>query len=159
MKITRNDDGIMVVSFVYDTNVEGFAINNPSRGEVFTAFQKPLLASMIRRQKACEANLAKHAGDSVLTANGNVIAWKREGGTYGYFNIPSWEVIKDTVRLLETGKISAILNDRRMVDQIIKAIMNDPKFDRSEQVHNNIKIPFSMLVSTLVDQFAQLIYE
>ena len=85
---------------------------------------KELLVNALKaRIQECENNLAdnvKHA----FAPNEYQIFWQRNDGELDYFNIPSYECMKNTVQLLENEQFVDVARDRFALDQIVKALLN-----------------------------------
>lgn len=164
MKIYKNQQGNLCVGFEFtQTEYTKDIVENPDPNTVLYAWREVLIGTLQRRIKACESIMAHHLGDSFLTQGDNVIAWKRNNGTYGYFNIPTWELMKDCLEHLKKRDISTIVENEMFIEQLIKAIMNDAEINRSFEApsswlgHNGkeVKIPFSMLTSALFELFSR----
>lgn len=114
--------------------------------ELIRAFSYRLIDSLKRRMAACQKNLLNHIND--CTAYGGcTIMWIRKDGTKGYFNIPSFETMKDAVDALEHRNWWTFYRSKPMVDQTIKALMNDPEQDHSDAE----QFRYSELVSALCE--------
>lgn len=131
-------------------NDEGFNTCNPGKAlDIVGSFSGYLIVLLTRRKDACMKLLRNHIND-VFYNNGFTIAWHRKDGTTGYFNIPSYQVMEDAIKLLKDGKYKVFLEYTAMVDQTIKAIANDPELDHSDCG----SFKFSELVSVLCEYHA-----
>ena len=85
---------------------------------------KELLVNALKtRIQECENNLADNVNHA-FTPNECQICWHRTNGELDYFNIPSYECMKNTVQLLENEQFVDVARDRFALDQIIKALLN-----------------------------------
>lgn len=112
---------------------------------VLKAFKERLIKTIEDRQKACLRHLLAHT-DTIIYNDGRHIEYKRNDGTIGNFEVPSYETMTKAIKLLRTEMYEAFLENRVCLDQTIKALLNDPNLDRSDIDH----FKYSKLVSILM---------
>jgi hypothetical protein len=126
---------------------EGRNICNPGKAlDIIGSFSAYLTLLLKRRKEACMKLLRSHIND-IFYNNGFTIAWHRKDGTVGYFNIPTYETISNAIHTLQLGNYKMFLDSKPMVDQAIKAIMNEPELDHADSG----SFKFSELVSVLCE--------
>ena len=95
-------------------------------------FSDTLTATLHRRMSACQKNLLNHLED-ITYNDGLRIHWKRKDGSEGKFFVESYEVMSKCLVLLGMKRYGEILDNWAMIDQIIKALMNDTQQDRKDR--------------------------
>jgi hypothetical protein len=148
MKVEVKNNAVEITTTIpLMMNDEGFNACNPKKAsEIVSAFRTYLITLIGNRMEACIRLLRSHLND-VFYNNGYTIAWHRKDKTIGYFNIPGYQVMKDAVELLKNDECKKFMESKPMVDQAIKAIMNDPNLDHSDAG----PYKFSELVSVLCE--------
>lgn len=98
---------------------------------IIKAFSPRIIASFERRMQACQRNLLNHLED-IEYNDGMHICWSRKNGTYGYFNIPSFNAMKDAIKALSQGQFKSFVENKFWIDQALKALLNDTEQDHSD---------------------------
>ena len=75
---------------------------------------------------ACIVHLELHFDDIEYADSYGHIVWKRQDGTRGQFNVPSYKVMEQAISLLKQGKFGEFLENPLIIDQTLKALLNDP---------------------------------
>lgn len=128
-------------------NEEGRNICNPEKAlMIIDSFSSYLVTLLKNRKEACMKLLRSHLND-IFYNNGFTIAWHRKDGTTGYFNIPTYKLMCEAIQALKLGNYEIFLNSKPMIDQAIKAVMNEPSLDHSDAG----TFKFSELVSVLCE--------
>lgn len=111
---------------------------------IFNAFSSRIIAALKRRQAACKAKLFKNIGTAFTDSNGMQI-WYKEGNRLCSFNMLSYAAMSDCIKAFQFSEYHAVLREPAWIDQIIKALLNDP-----EQNHEDAGgFKYSELVSML----------
>lgn len=110
------------------------------------AFSQFLVESLERRMEACQRHLLEHIGElCFVTEHAEHIEWKT-----GQFNTISFETMQQSVSWLHTGMYEEFLNTTSMVDQLLKALLND-----TEQHPDRVgDFKYSELISLLTEHHA-----
>jgi hypothetical protein len=119
---------------------QGFAL------DVIGSYREYLIKVLNNRMQACVNNLFNHRDDVVFN-DGQQIVYKRKDGSHHSFNVPSYMQMQDCLFALEHGMYKDILRNKVWIDQIIKAICNEP--DVAKEDKGTIK--FSDLISVLCE--------
>ena len=157
---TENGLSISITQTIKNYEPTGFEISpveerNNHRGytcDVIGAFSQRLIASLERRMQACQNNLLNHLEDCV-SHHGEVITWVRKDGTQGSFSIKSFEVMEKAIAILKGGAWQKFINNGYMLEQSIKALMNDTEQDHSDT--NGFR--YSELVSVLIERYHEVV--
>ena len=118
--------------------------------DLLGSFSKRLIASLERRMKACQENLIRHLDDVEYSDECGHIVYVRKDGTRGSFNVHSFNAMKDAIKALQQSCWRSYLNNSFWIDQTLKALLNDPEQDHSDQD----KFKYSELVSLLCEAHA-----
>ena len=114
--------------------------------DLIGSFSQRIINSLLRRMDACLKLLTNHAND-VEYNDGMHIVYHRKDGTVGSFNVPSYEGMLQAIQLLRDGKWEQFLSNRLMIDQTLKALLNDVQQDHSDEK----TFKYSELVSLLCE--------
>jgi hypothetical protein len=101
--------------------------------------------------EACQSNLLNHLEDCVAH-DAQVITWTRKDGTQGGFSIVSFEVMEKAVCALKKGAWWEFATKKEMVDQTIKALLNDTEQDHSDCGGFRYSELCSTLISLLLEE-------
>lgn len=115
--------------------------------DLLGSFSNRLIASLERRMKACQENLIRHLDDIEYSDECGHIVYVRKDGTRGTFNVPSFNLMKEAVKALQQSQWRAFMSNPFWADQTLKALLNDPEQDHSDE--KNFK--YSELVSLLCE--------
>ena len=119
--------------------------------EVIKAFSKRIIASLERRMKACQDLLIRHLDDIEYSDEQGHIIYRRKDGTCGNFNVASFQKMQ---YIVDHFDVDVVLNDSMILDQILKALLND-----TEQDHSDVgKFKYSELISILMESFYYAAY-
>lgn len=121
--------------------------------DIIGAFSERLIAAIKRRMEACQNNLLNHLEDCV-SHNGQVISWIRKDGTTGSFSVVSFEIMEKAVASLKKGAWWEFATNKLMVDQTIKALLNDTEQDHSDAGSFRYSELCSVLLSLLSEEKA-----
>lgn len=148
MKIEIKNNAVEITTTIpLMMNDEGLRVCDPIKAlDIIVTFSPYIIELLSKRMEACMKLLRAHVND-VIFNNGYTIAWRRKDNSIGYFNAPSYQVMEEAVKLLKDGEYNKYMKSLPMIDQTIKAIMNDPDLDHSDR--GNYK--FSQLVSVLCE--------
>jgi len=114
--------------------------------DILGSFSTRIIESLRRRIAACEAKLVHHLDTAYTTEYGQRILYKN-GKVQESFNYPNYQGMKDCIKALEFSSFRAVLDNRPWIDQILKALLNDP-----EQNHEDAGgFKYSQLVSLLCE--------
>lgn len=106
-----------------------------------------LIGTLTRRMTACALHLQLHLDDIDYADNCGHICWKRRDGSYGQFNVKSYEAMENAIKALKQGCFGEFLEKPAWIDQTLKALLNDP-----EDTHKDFKEhKYSELVSLLCE--------
>lgn len=119
--------------------------------DIVGAFSMRLIASLTRRMQACQNNLLNHLEECVAH-NGQVITWTRKDGSQGSFSIVSFEAMEKAVLSLKKGAWWEFATNKLMVDQTIKALLNDTEQDHSDAGSFRYSELCSILLSLLMEE-------
>jgi hypothetical protein len=126
------------------------AMRQRSKGyalDLIGAYSPILIASLERRMQACEENLVRHLNDIEYADNCGRIVYVRKDKTYGSFNVPSFNAMKDAVAALHKSQFKSFFENKCWIDQVIKALLND-----TEQHHEDKGcFKYSELISLLCE--------
>lgn len=99
--------------------------------KILSAFANRLIGTLERRMSACESKLMNHLGDALT--NGKVIYWlKKDRQSHDHFVIASYEAMAKAIDLIKCEEWSGIMYNEIILDQIIKALLNDTEQDHSD---------------------------
>ena len=116
--------------------------------DIIGAFSPLLIASLERRMEACKEKLMKNLASAYTNEYGMQIFYK-DGERTRAFNMPSFTAMEDCVKALKFSCFGEVIENRVWIDQIIKALMNDPA---NYQVHDDMGgFAYSQLVSLLTE--------
>lgn len=152
-KATPNENGMQVT---FDIPIKHLDNENLSHEQcvaismdIIGAFSKRIIESLKRRQEACVAKLVKNMGSAFVQEFGAQIFFK-EGKCLCTFNIPSYKVMDECIDMLKHSQFRSLIEHEHafvFVDQILKALLNDP-----EQNHEDAGgFKYSQLVSLLCE--------
>lgn len=119
--------------------------------DIIGAFSERLIVSIERRMEVCQNNLLNHLEDCV-SHNGQAISWIRKDGTQGSFSIVSFETMEKAVASLKKGTWLEFATNKMMVDQTIKALLNDTEQDHSDAGSFRYSELCSTLLSLLMEE-------
>lgn len=108
-----------------------------------------LIKVLEERMVACHTHLMSHLG-TVVFNNGFSIRYKRDDGSLGTFNIPSYNLMRDAIAYLKKGNFDAFLNTTGCVEQALKAIMNHPNVFQEDKGG----FRYSQLISILMEAYS-----
>lgn len=115
---------------------------------LLAAFAPMLIESIGRRMEACKTKLFKNIASAVSLPGGFAILYKH-GNRLESFNLPSFDAMERGVNMLKDGLWEDFLQDAPVIDQTIKALMNDPQ---EFQAHQDMGgFAYSQLVSLLTE--------
>ena len=103
-------------------------------------YSDKLITVLQNRMQACQQNLINHLND-VEFNDGQHIVYRRKDNTLGSFNVPSFKAMQDCVKALENSAYKSVLQNKLWIDQILKALLNDPDnkpVDRDEFKYSNL---------------------
>lgn len=123
--------------------------------DLLGSFSDRLIASLERRMKACFTNLINHIDDIEYSDGCGQIIYRRKDGSFGKFNVPSYNVMKDAINQLKDGKWKSFLDGGMYIEQTLKAFLNDTEQDHSDEG----SFKYSELVSLLCEFYAKSIME
>ena len=118
--------------------------------DLLGSFSARLIASLERRMKACFTNLVGHINDIEYANECGRVVYHRKDGTYGTFNLPSYNTMKDAISALKEGQWKQFLESGIYLDQTLKALLNDTEQDHSDEG----SFKYSELVSLLCEFYA-----
>lgn len=112
--------------------------------DILGAFSSRIIDSLKRRQESCKTKLFKNIETAFTDSNGMQIGYK-EGTRFCTFNIPNYNAMSDCIKALRFSEFGTVLDEPTWIDQILKALLNDP-----EQNHEDAGgFKYSELVSML----------
>lgn len=115
--------------------------------DIIGAFSPRLIASIKRRINACRTNLLNHLNNIEYCDEMGHICYRRDDGTVGNFNTRSFEAMDDCVKALEHSRFLEFVQNKLWIDQMLKALLNDPEQDHLDC--NGFK--YSQLISILCE--------
>ena len=118
--------------------------------DVIGAFSERLITSLTRRMEACQTNLLNHLEECVAH-NGQVITWTRKDGSQGSFSIVSFEIMEKAICTLKKCAWWEFATNKMIVDQTIKALLNDTEQDHSDCGGFRYSELCSLLLSLLME--------
>lgn len=98
---------------------------------------------------ACIQNLTRHVADIEYCDMFGHIVFARKDGTKGNFNVSSYSVMMDTIETLQNGNWRHFLNNGAMIEQTLKALLNDTEQDHSDEG----PFKYSELISLLCEVY------
>ena len=114
--------------------------------KLLRVYKDVLIGALTRRMQACLHNLANHLEDIVYADEEGHIIYRRKDGSLGNFNLLSFNAMKDCIILLDQA-LPVVLGNPIMVDQLLKALLND-----TEQHHEDRgTYKYSELISMLCE--------
>lgn len=115
---------------------------------LLAAFAPMLIESLGRRMDACKTKLFKNIASAASVHDGYAILYKH-GNRLESFNLPSFNAMERGMNMLKDGMWDDFLRDAPVIDQTIKALMNDPQ---EFQTHQDMGgFAYSQLVSMLTE--------
>lgn len=115
--------------------------------DLIGAYSPILIASLERRMQACEQNLIKHLNSIEYADNCGHIVYVRKDKSRGFFNVPSFNAMKDATTALYKSQFKSFIENKFWIDQTLKALLND-----TEQHHEDMKgFKYSELISLLCE--------
>ncbi len=114
--------------------------------DILGSFSSYLIKVLEARQEACLTKLLSHITDAYQVGP-YTVEWKRKNGTYDHFSKASFEAMTEGIELLKNSNWEEFLNETLVLDQTIKALLNMPNLDHSDQGG----FRFSELVSLLME--------
>ena len=148
-KVEKVSEGIQLTMFLPEKEIDPADILTETKlkeicADLLSAFSNRIIDALKRRQAACKAKLFKNLGTAYTDSNHMQIFYK-EGNRLCSFNLPSYEAMSDCIKALQFSEYHAIFREPAWIDQIIKALLNDP-----EQNHEDAGgFKYSELVSML----------
>jgi len=136
LKFDNNENSVRMFFEIPVTKSTGISLNNEKElihdqdKRILSAFAVRLLGSLERRMAACESKLMNHLGNALT--NGKVIYWMKKDQTYDHFVIASYEAMAKAAEHIKCEKWSDIMYNELILDQIIKALLNDTEHDHSD---------------------------
>lgn len=118
--------------------------------DLLGSFSARLIASLERRMKACFTNLINHINDIEYSDGCGQIIYQRKDGSFGKFNVTSYNIMDNAISLLKDGKWKQFLESGIYLDQTLKALLNDTEQDHSDEG----SFKYSELVSLLCEFYA-----
>lgn len=115
--------------------------------DLLGSFSKRLIASLERRMQACQKNLLAHICDIEYADECGHIVYVRKDGTRGTFNMPSFKSMQLAILALKQSRWGDFMSNPIWVDQTLKALLNDPEQDHSDEG----KFKYSEIVSLLCE--------
>lgn len=133
-----------------DFDVDKIKSNNVGRMmDILGSFSNVIKESLERRMEACQQNLINHIQD-VKFNDGQHIEYSCKNGSYGTFNVLSFQGMQDCVKALKESQFKSVLKNKLWIDQILKALLND-----TEQHHEDQGVfKYSNLISMLCELHA-----
>lgn len=116
--------------------------------DILGSFAPRIISSLERRMKACLTNMLNHSEDMYCPCEG-IVQWDRKDGSRNYFNIPSYNAMLNCIKAFKNGCLDDILNDAFWIDQILKALLNDPLEFQDHRDAGNFR--YSELISLLCE--------
>lgn len=120
--------------------------------DIIGAFSSIIIESLERRMRACEMYFIENI-NSIDYNDGGHISYLRKDGSAGSFNIPSYEGMRDCIKALKQSCFKEFLGNKLWIDQVIKALLNDPELDLN-RCSKNKGFRFSELTSILCELHA-----
>ena len=149
MKIERKD-GNLVITLPFVRGGKSVYTDKVHTKEytmsLMQTFSKFLVGALERRMQACQRLLFEHIGDICFVTEGcEHIEWPT-----GQFNMVSFETMEKATSWIAAGLYQDFLYNTAMVDQVLKALLNDtePHPDKIEG------FKYSELVSLLTEHHA-----
>lgn len=93
--------------------------------DILGSFAPRIVASLKRRMKACLTHMLNHADNFYSPCEG-IVQWDQKNGSRNYFNIPSYNEMLNCIKAFNNGCLDEIIKNAFWIDQIIKALLNDP---------------------------------
>lgn len=148
-KVEKVSEGIQLTMFLPEKEIDPADIFTEIKLkaiciDILSAFSNRIIDALRRRQAACKAKLFKNLGTAYTDSNHMQIFYK-EGNRLCSFNMPNYEAMSDCIKALRFSKFRAVLDEPTWIDQIIKALLNDP--DQNHEDAGGFK--YSELVSLL----------
>ena len=114
--------------------------------KLLRVYKDILIGSLTRRMQACSHNLAAHLEDIIYADENGHIVYRRKDGSLGNFNLPTFNAMRDCIILLDQA-LPVVLENPIMIDQLLKALLNDTEH------HNEDRgtYKYSDLISMLCD--------
>lgn len=100
--------------------------------DLIGTFSERIISSLKRRMRACQENLINHLDDIEYSDECGHIVYVRKDGSRGTFNVPSFKVMQKAVELLEKSNQKEFCSNPMMIDQTLKALLNDTFVDRCD---------------------------
>ena len=127
----------------YDLNKQRMESKEYSR-KLLRVYKDILIGSLTRRMQTCLHNLANHLEDIIYADEKGNIIYRRKDNSLGNFNLPTFEAMRDCIILLDQA-LPVVLENPLMIDQMLKALLND-----TEQHHEDRgTYKYSELISML----------
>lgn len=123
--------------------------------DLLGSYSVRLIASLERRVKACFTNLINHIDDIEYSDGCGQIVYRRKDGSFGKFNVPSYNDMKDAINLLKEGKWKSFLDGGMYIEQTLKALLNDTEQDHSD----SDSFKYSELISLLCEFYSKSIMD
>lgn len=99
--------------------------------DIIGTYAKVLIQTLTNRLGACYFEVARaHYDGRVYYNDGERIEYTRNNKIVHSYNTPSVEVMKDAIKALEHSDWKFFLHNAPMLEQTIKAIMNDPNLEK-----------------------------
>lgn len=116
--------------------------------DILGSFAPRIISSLERRMKACLTNMLNHSED-MYSPCGGVVQWDRKDGSRNYFSVNSYNAMLNCIKAFKNGCLDVILDNAFWIDQILKALLNDPLEFQDHRDAGNFR--YSELVSLLCE--------
>lgn len=116
--------------------------------DILGSFAPRIIASLERRMKACLTNMLNHSEDMYSPCEG-IVQWVRKDGSHANFNIYSYNQMLSCIKAFKSGCLDQIMINTFWVDQILKALLNDPLEFQDHRDAGNFR--YSELISLLCE--------
>ena len=100
--------------------------------KLLRVYKDILIGSLTRRMQACSHNLANHLKDIIYADEEGHIIYRREDNSLGNFNLPVFEAMRDCIILLDQA-LPIVLENPIMIDQMLKALLNDTEHNNEDR--------------------------
>ena len=115
--------------------------------DILGSFSKRIIASLERRMSACMEKLMNHFDTAFTYPYGGQIFYRAKNNRLEAFNLPTYEGMEECIEALKHSRFAEVLDNSMWVDQILKALLNDPEQDHSDAGC----FKYSQLVSLLME--------
>lgn len=115
---------------------------------IIRSFSPVLIGSLARRMDACKRKLFQNLDSAYANEFGTQIFY-HDGNRLRFFGVPSYHAMEECVEALEASRFSDVLHNPVWVDQILKALLNDPAPFQQHEDRNGFA--YSQLISLLME--------